>query len=49
MTLTDSKTAFRIRKMPIWDPAEEQEQDTPVMELPECNCPDFCERDHEND
>jgi hypothetical protein len=22
---------------------------TPTAELAECTCPDFCERDHEND
>ena len=35
--------------MEAWDPLMEEEQEAPVHELPECNCPDFCERDHEND
>jgi hypothetical protein len=49
--LTRSQTPFRIRSVEIWDPVVEEEQETPALaiELPECNCPDFCERDHEND
>jgi hypothetical protein len=28
---------------------EEQEETTPQWELAECTCPDYCERDHEQD
>lgn len=28
---------------------EEQEQQPPRWELAECSCPDWCERDHEQD
>ena len=30
-------------------PVEEAEQAPPMWELAECTCPDWCERDHEQD
>ena len=31
------------------DPADEPALRRPMWELAECNCPEFCERDHELD
>jgi hypothetical protein len=30
-------------------PVEEAEETPPMWELAECSCPDWCERDHEQD
>ncbi|MCW2965092.1 MAG: hypothetical protein JWO17_2344 [Actinomycetia bacterium] len=30
-------------------PVEEPEEVIPMWELAECTCPDWCERDHEQD
>jgi hypothetical protein len=30
-------------------PAYERLRAVPTAELAECNCPDFCERDHDNE
>jgi hypothetical protein len=40
------------RKSAILDPIDDSETGGPVLctaDLAECTCPDFCERDHEND
>jgi hypothetical protein len=35
----------------VLEPTDEQDDETILCtaELAECTCPDFCERDHEND
>jgi hypothetical protein len=40
-----SRTMAEIAEAPV----EETEQPPPMWELAECNCPDWCERDHEQD
>jgi hypothetical protein len=34
---------------PLVEAEDEAEQQPPMWELAECTCPDWCERDHEQD
>lgn len=42
-------TATRTETLFEPDTADEEVARRPMWELAECNCPDFCERDHELD
>jgi len=33
----------------VEEPTDAAEQEPPMWELAECTCPDWCERDHEQD
>jgi hypothetical protein len=52
MTDIGSETHVLARQFQSWDEAREPETTAEVVttaEISECNCPDFCERDHELD
>jgi hypothetical protein len=34
---------------PLLEPDQGEEERRPMWELAECACPDYCERDHEQD
>jgi hypothetical protein len=40
---------FPSTKAPSPAPAPFRASSVPTAELAECNCPEFCERDHDND
>jgi hypothetical protein len=44
MTETIIRTKERYEDGKLLDP-----EDPPTAELAECTCPDFCERDHDNE
>jgi hypothetical protein len=44
MTETIIRTEERLDDRELLDP-----EDPPTAELAECTCPEFCERDHENE
>ena len=47
----DTFAATAVMERPVIRSTErdEPEETLPTAELVECTCPDFCERDHDND
>ena len=47
---TPQQTVPQARPLRLVTPfAQERLRAVPTAELAECNCPDFCERDHDNE
>jgi hypothetical protein len=43
------ETVIRVRRKGKEQEDDRRELETPTSERAECNCPDFCERDHDNE
>jgi hypothetical protein len=43
------ETMIRVRRTATEQEKERRELETPTSEIAECTCPDFCERDHDNE